>query len=271
MLNKGYNLLNRNQLKDRFRAGQMPTQDDFHSLIDSVVNCVEEGFDVDFENGLEIRQKKDSGHLASFFANLTEHMPQWMLGLRKNIEKGECSLNLKTPDMKPEQTAVTVVGSTADKPGKESTIRVGVGTSTPKCELDVDGIIASKGRIGFENDKFEVVADGEWHDVTEVLTGCQCFEVVAGVGGKEGDGKFALAHAIAVNAFNSNPSVNITQSFSGGRGAKIEIRWKKCEKKYEFTLQIRVRHKYDDAGKIKVRYQLTKLWHDTQMIGSLEK
>ena len=262
--NMEYLKLSRRELKERFKAGRMPTEEDFMSLIDSVVNSIDEGFEVNEENGLEIKQKKDNGRLMSFFANLTEHRPQWFMSLRKKAEKGESALNIKTPEMKSEQTAVTIVGSSSDS-------RVGIGSATPKCELDVNGLVASKGRIGYENEKFEVAADGEWHDVTDVLTGCHCFEVVAGVGGKEGDGKFALAHAIAVNTFNSHPSVKITQSYSGGRGAKIDIRWKKCEKKYEFTLQIRVRHKYDDTGKIKVRYHLTKLWYDTQMIGSIVK
>ena len=269
--NMEYLKLSRRELKERFKAGRMPTEEDFMSLIDSVVNSIDEGFEVNEENGLQIKQKKDSGRLASFFANLTEHKPQWFLNLRKNLEKNESSLNIKTPSMGAEDTAVTVVGSYSENATKKQKPRVGIGNADPQCELDVNGLVASKGRMGYSNNRFEVVADGEWHNVTDVLTGCHCFEVVAGVGGKEGDGKFALAHAIAVNAFNSHPSVNLTQSYSGGRGAKIDIRWRKGQNKYEFTLQMRVRHKYDEDGKIKVRYHITKLWYDSQMIGSITK
>jgi len=269
--NMEYLKLSRRELKERFKAGRMPTEEDFMSLIDSVVNSIDEGFDVNEENGLQIKQKKDSGCLASFFANLAEHKPHWFLNLRKNVEKCESSLNVKTPNMGAEESAVTIVGSYSENSHKKLNTRVGIGSADPQCELDVNGLIASKGRMGCSSDRFEVAADGLWHNVTDVLTGCHCFEVVAGVGGKEGDGKFALAHAIAVNTFNSNPKVNLTQSYSGGRGAKIDIRWCKCQNKYEYTLQMRVRHKYDEEGKIKVRYHITKLWHDSQMMGSISK
>jgi len=267
-----YMKLSRNELKERFRAGRMPTEEDFMSLVDSMVNSVDEGFVVSEENGLEIKQKKDSSRLMSFFSNLVERKPQWFASIRKNSEKGESSFNLKSTNMNSEESAVTIVNRLPGDCSCESPrTLVGVGKAVPKCELDVNGLIASKGRIGFEDDKYEVAADGEWHDVTDVLTGCQCFEIVAGVGGSEGDGKFALAHAIAVNVFNSRPKVEITQSYSGGRGARIEIRWRKNQGKFDFTLQLRVRHKYQNADKVRVRYKLTKLWYDTQMIESILK
>lgn len=267
-----YLKLSRNELKERFRAGRMPTEEDFMSLIDSMVNSVDEGFTVSEENGLEIKQRRDSSRLMSFFSNLAERNPQWFANVRRNIEKGENCLNVKTSGMDDEKTVVTLVsGHSGEKSDASPNGRVGVGCISPQSELDVNGVIASKGRIGYENENFEVPADGEWHDVTEVLTGCQCFEVVAGVGGNEGDGKFALLHAIAVNSFNSKPSIRDTQSYSGGRSAKIDIRWRKSAQKYEYTLQLRTHHKYDNEGKIKVRYRLTKLWFDTQMIGSIVK
>lgn len=270
--NMEYYKLCRSELKERFKAGRMPTEEDFMGLIDSMVNSIDEGFDVSEENGLEIKQKKDSGRLASFFSNLAENKPQWFMDVRKNSEKGESSLHLKSSDMNAEESAITLESSLSnDDAGENPQLRVGIGRAYPSCELDVDGLIASKGRIGYEDKNFEVVADGKWHDVTGILTGCQCFEIVAGVGGIEGDGRFALAHAIAVNVFNSRPSVNLTQSYSGGRGARIDIRWHKCENKYEFTIQMRTHGKYDSEGHIKVRYNLTKLWYDTQMLGSIVK
>ena len=270
--NMEYLKLGRNELKDRFKAGRMPSEDDFMSLIESMVNSIDEGFAISEENGLEIKQKKEDGQAASFFSNLAEHKPQWFVNVRKSIENNDSILNLKTPLMNAEESALTIQ-STGSK--EETNIapktHVGIGNSNPKCELDVQGWIASKGRTGYENENFEVFADGKWYDITDVMTGCHCFEITAGVGGNEGDGKFALAHAIAVNVFNSHPSVRITQSYSGGRGAKIDIRFHKSKHKYEYTLQLRVRHKYDNEGKIKVRYRLTNLWKDSQMIGSVEK
>lgn len=267
-----YLKLGRNELKERFKAGRMPTEEDFMSLIDSMVNSIDEGFTVSEENGLEIKQKKDGSRLTSFFSNLVDRKPQWFVNVRKNSEMGECTLDLKASNMNSEQSAVSLVNKLPeDGASGTSKTLVGIGKANPKCTLDVNGLVASKGRVGYENEKFEVIADGKWHDVTDVLTGCQCIEVVAGVGGNEGEGRFALAHAIAVNVFNDHPTVKITQSYSGGRGSKIDIRWRKCENKFEYTLQLRVRHKFENAEKIRVRYTLTKLWYDTQMLGSIVK
>ena len=268
-----YHKLNRVELRDRFRAGRMPTEDDFMSLIESMVNSVDEGFDVSEDNGLAIRQQKENGRLLSFFSSQTEYDPLWSANVLKNTEKGETSLNLKVPNMGVDESAMTFVGPLpSNVENNSSKVRVGIGCAAPKSELDVNGSIASKGRVGHENEKFEVFADGEWYDVTDVLTGCQCFEIVAGVGGVDGDGKFALTHAIAVNVFNSHPSVNVTQSYSGGRGSRIDIRWQKNKKnKFEFTLQLRVHGKFKNGNKIKVRYHLTQLWFDTQMNGSVIK
>ena len=48
--NVEYLKLCREDLKERFKAGRMPTEEDFMSLIDSMVNCMDEGFDVTEEN-----------------------------------------------------------------------------------------------------------------------------------------------------------------------------------------------------------------------------
>ena len=42
--NMQYLKLSRKELKERFKAGRMPTEEDFMSLIDSLVNSVDEGF-----------------------------------------------------------------------------------------------------------------------------------------------------------------------------------------------------------------------------------
>ena len=93
--NMEYLRLTRAELKERFKAGRMPTEEDFMSLIDSMVNAMDEGFVVSEENGLEIKQKKDNGKLASFFANLAEHQPLWFLNTRKNAEKKRNRIEFK--------------------------------------------------------------------------------------------------------------------------------------------------------------------------------
>ena len=64
--------LNRALLKNRFKAGQMPCEEDFIDLIDSMVNMEEEGIEKTRETGLKISQITDSGKLMSFYENSTE-------------------------------------------------------------------------------------------------------------------------------------------------------------------------------------------------------
>lgn len=58
--------LDRNALKNKFKKGKMPSEQDFSNLIDSMVNILEEGFDKTSRDGLKISQLMGSGRLLSF-------------------------------------------------------------------------------------------------------------------------------------------------------------------------------------------------------------
>jgi hypothetical protein len=124
--------------------------------------------------------------------------------------------------------------------------------------LDINGVVSARGRIGAT--KGQAKADGLWHDITEPLDGCRAFEVVAGVGEKE-RGRYALAHAVAVNAFNRNAKIDSRQSHFGSRCDKIELRW--VGETHAYTLQIRTRCAYGEH--IAIQYFLTDLWFDPFM------
>lgn len=81
--------------------------------------------------------------------------------------------------------------------------QVGINTATPRQTLDVNGTIASQGRMGSVIMDTPVPADGEWHDITPELEGCHMFEVVAGIGIRY-SGRYALVHAIAINTCAPN-------------------------------------------------------------------
>lgn len=250
--------LNRKILKSHFRAGQMPCEEDFQDLIDSAVNVEDDGFEKTAENGLELSQLTDTGKLMSFYENATEGAPLWHVELRKNTSNTESSfLHVTTPSTDEASSVVTLSGKGA----------VGVCTRHPECEMDVNGVVSSKGRMGKENEKLKVVADGKWHDITEQLTGCEAFEVIAGIGGQDNEGRFALTHAIAMNVFHGKPAINRTRSYFGGRRARIDIRWTKGDEKYSYKLQLRTHCAYKSGSM--VRYKITKLWFDNMMEGSL--
>lgn len=250
--------LNRNVLKSRFRAGQMPCEEDFSDLIDSMVNVEDDGFEKTAENGLEVSQLTDSGKLMSFYENATEGKPLWQVELRRNSsELDHSSLHVTSPNLDGASSVLTLSGGGS----------VGIGNRHPESELDVNGTVSCAGRMGKENEKLKVVADGKWYDITEQLNGCEAFEIIAGVGDVDGEGRFALTHAIALNVFHGKPSINKTQSYCGGRGSRIDIRWIKGKEKYSYKLQLRTRCAY--KSKVAVRYRITKLWFDNMMAGSL--
>ncbi|MCK9182159.1 MAG: hypothetical protein M0P13_04680 [Fibrobacteraceae bacterium] len=263
--------LKRDELKRRFSVGQMPSEMDFADLIDSMVNSEEEGFDKTAEDGLKLSQLMDSGHLMSFYENVSEEAPLWFSELRL-MQQGKVSfLHISTPRVKSAESVISLKGPCPDVDADEgedvSPIGVGIRCRNPECELDVNGTVASSGRIGKEGNK-SAPADGRWHDITDVLTGCQAFEIVAGVGGRDKDGKFALTHAFALNVFGCKPKIQKEQSHSGWRGNRIDVRWVKADSKFNFKLQLRVRCSYGEG--VWIRYRLTKLWFDSLMEDSLK-
>ena len=152
--------------------------------------------------------------------------------------------------------------------------KVGLSKSNPAHTLDVNGVVASHGRLGaYPTERKTIIADGSWHNITGPLHGCHAFEVMAGVG-REGTGKYALMNAIAVNAFNPKgrffnflnlkKSIKYNQSYYLARGNRIKLRWLGDGDKY--FLQMKTHCDY--GGGVQIRYYLTRLWFDELMSGS---
>lgn len=239
---------NRNSLKNAFREGAQPSAASFGDLIDSVLNVVDEGFEKTDADGFKVTQLGGSGKLISFYENIAVRQPSWSMSLGRESRQ-------------------LIVGNEGDKPvltltegnsETQETPRVGINKSNPDHALDVDGVVAARGRIGAA--KGQVKADGLWHDITEVLDGCRAYEIMAGVGDKE-NGRYALVQAIAINAFNRNSQVNCTQSHFGSRCDKIELRWEGTT--HAYTLQVRTRCAYGEH--VVIQYFLTDLWFDPFM------
>lgn len=273
--------IKRQSLKDRFRVGRMPTEGDFGDLIDSMVNLLDEGFDKTADDGLKVNQI-GSGRLLSFYENLSVNSPQWFLELGQR-NQGERSLHFGAMvDDKPGSVLSLVQRNPlAGDPLAGSGVAVGINRRDPRFTLDVEGTVCSSGRQG-KPGEMEVLADGNWHDVTGDLVGCNAFEVVAGVGCKDdSDGKYALTHAVALNTFNGRGSVRYQQAWFGSSCSRIEVRWSRPTKGSPFTyrLQLRVRCPYMELEKdgscrddkcVWVRYHIAQMWFDTLMEQSTE-
>ncbi len=254
---------NRSTLKRYFRKGALPSEDQFDDLIDSTLNTIDEGFDKSPENGFEISLLGDHPRLISFFKTGAARDAVWAI----DYDREQDRLLIRKPyaDIKA-PAAMTFSGDG----------HVGVNKLDPAHALDVGGVIAAQGRIGANPDNQKTVAaDGRWHNVTGALSGCQAFEVMAGVGSK-GTGRYALMNALAMNTFNPRgwlfnflnlkKKIKYRHAYYLSRGNRIKLRW--LSEGEHYYLQMRTICAY--GGEVKIRYYLTRLWFDETMSESWE-
>lgn len=249
----------RKTLEAKFKNGKMPTEAAFADLIDSTLNLIDDGFEKTIEDGLKVFQLGD-GKLMSFYENISKRSSMWSISIDKKAR------NLSFGDKK-NSHVLTLQSAGSAETDVAVKAKVGINTDNPRFELDVAGTIASFGRVG-RCGELPVPADGNWHSITEMLTGCQAFEVMAGVGGKDDEGKYALLHAFALNAYQDKNHITYHQAYYGAKCNRLELRWLSSAnaENFEYTLQLRVGSSYGD--KIWVNYYLTRLWQDPAMYGS---
>jgi len=255
----------RETLKRYFGEGKLPTEEQFSDLIESSLNMVDEGFDKSPEHGFEISATgmSDQAHkrMLSFFLNSASKFPAWSISYEKDQDK----LIFSKVSKENEATPVVTLSPNG---------RVGIDNEDPEWTLDVGGFVSSYGRIGANNKNQKTIpANGEWHDITEQLSGCHGLEVMAGVGSPR-TGKYALMKATALNTFNPSgwlfnflnlkKRIKYQQAYYSLFTTKIKLRWKGEGRLY--TLQMRTNSDYGDG--ISVRYYLTRLWFDEDMCES---
>jgi len=256
----------RETLKDKFRNGRIPSEKEFGDLIDSMLNTLDEGFDKTPDDGLKVSQLLNTGKLISFYQNITVESSMWHIGLgqaTKNLQFGN-QFNKNVLSMRSQK-------SIEPDSGLSSKMGVGINIDNPRYELDVCGTVASYGRLGRKGD-MAVPADGNWYDLTDTLSGCQAFEVMAGVGGEDADGKYALTHAFALNTFGAKSDIEYHRTYYGSKCNRIELRWQKAgdgTDAFQYKLQMRVECPYGDN--IWIKYYITQLWFDTLMRDSMKK
>lgn len=251
----------RTTLKAFFRDGALPTAEHFRDLIDSGVNQIEDGYSKTPTDGLRLTSVGGSLRVLSLYESLSAQHPSWV------IDHGDtASLHFRRG-----------VGQTAPGISFSPDGRLGVRVDAPEWALDIDGVQRVRGRIGFASDEIpHVPADGRWHDVTTEMTGCQAFEVMAGVGGEPNKGRYSMLHAVAMNAYHPRNwilnwmfrrrSIKAQTAMYGSYADRIRLRWVATSNRHHFKLQMRTNANF---GKDKViRYYLTRLWFDPTMAGS---
>ena len=107
-------------------------------LVDSALNVVDDGFDKSDEDGFKVAQIGHDGRLMSFYENLSVRQASWSLRLAPGGGQ------LIASDEAGRAVLVLVV----EPEGGEGATRVGINTSAPAHELDVNGVVGARGRSG---------------------------------------------------------------------------------------------------------------------------
>ncbi|MEM7185350.1 MAG: hypothetical protein AAF466_01725 [Bacteroidota bacterium] len=263
MSDKNTKLDNRDTLKSYFKNGKRPSEENFESLIDSTINKLEDGISKEPKNGLVLAPEGENNRRTLSFVNKigSEH-PDWSISLVKGDPSG---LGIVKPTADDDDDITKLFFSDNG--------HIGVHTNQPVTPLDVNGVLGTKSRMGTYRAGV-LPADGQWRDVTEPLSGCKAFEVIAQAGGEAGEGKYALLHATALATHGQRINrIRRTQAFFGWFWwNRLAIRWKrekspsqesagespKSNYNYVYKLQLKTRSNYGKATYIK--YHITTLW-----------
>lgn len=268
---------NRETLKRFFSAGKLPSEEHFADFVDSSLNIIDEGFDKTEEFGFEITPQKgtdDSENLISFFRKLTDKLPSWSISYHAKKE----ALQFKHTDAASNERRTVL---SLDKEGKvtvsgeefnEQEFADSEFGSNP-VKLEVGGAVRSPARLGTGlNPESSVPANGKYQPITEKLNGFQALEVVAKVELRE-EKRFAIMHAIALNAYNPpwrvlnfwnrSKRIKVHQSYHSGPRDRLKLRWESVKDEdnpgvVQYRLCIKSAFRY--PGEAKIEYHVTRLW-----------
>jgi hypothetical protein len=243
----------REELKKFFRNGNIPTENHFSFLIDSMVNKEDDGFMKDEEHGKHLSSLGASKRLLTFYTNIDEMTPLFFF---EKHNQGFPGIKLQTAS-KPQELEEEENCFFLQEGG-----RMGIGKKTdPKYKLDVKGWVGMEGRMGtYGSGPGKVPADGQWHPIITGLDNCQAFEIVARAG-KKGTGKFAIMHAIALSAYGrSSSKIRKTGAHYGFFWNKLNLRWRGTT--HNYALELRTNRNFGEG--IQIVYTITKLWDDEE-------
>lgn len=258
--------LGREDLIKKFQAGSLPNAGDFEKLITSTVNQLDDGFDKTLNDGLRISSLGSSVELLSLFRGggpsqrWDSYAPIW------RVSHGERSNALHVRGWNGDDYADVLSLDWRDGEG-----RIGINQRRPDEALHVAGTARMHGRRGRAG---TVDATGEWQSICHGLQGCQAFEIVAGVGDRQGKGRYALLHAVAMSAFHPigfqawlfrKSRIKTHHAYYGSRCDRIRLRWATNEQNEElYDLQIKTGCSFPDHV---IQYELTELWFDPMLDG----
>lgn len=229
--------ISRAKLKNYFLKGNIPTENQFHDLIDSSMNQKDDSIEKNQGEALGLSSEGSSDELLRFFKNMEDKNPQWIISGKS--KDGDVGFNISDSDNN-------------SKFFIEDRGKVGIGTTKPQNKLEVIGSVGMQGREGLYAHG-EIPADGQWYTVIGNIEDYCGFEIIANVGTK---GAHSAMHAIAMSAYGQSKSkIRKTQGYFGRCRNCIDLRFSGSY--FDYALQIRTKRNYGDG--INIKYNIAKI------------
>lgn len=232
----------------------------FEHLVDSALNIKDDGLGINPENGLVLTAKGPSKHLLSFYQRVSDKSsPLWNVSLDSNEQTRGLNFN---------QKGKSVLFLKEDG-------NVGINTVTPNYELEVNGLISTKGILGSYS-KGYCPADGKWHTLENLrnLDGCVAFEVFAHINDDK-DRRYGLTYATLLMTHSKRGFKNKLRTVEAGSKYlfgrflnKIRFKWilddlnsEPGKPKYMIQLRTRTHYGMKDGDTKDVFYRVRLLWN----------
>jgi len=265
-------------LRSYFRSGNLPTQQNFYDLIESMVNRVDDDAAPPSEPAPPPLPTPGAGGAAPaattgpvvfYPSQPAAGAPAWRIGLQAG-EAPALTIEELAPPTPP--ASWPAHAGRGEWPGLsrvqvQAGGQVGIGTTTPGHQLEVSGFVASQGRLGTYTDAqypgTEVPADGHWHPILRGLDGLHAFELVAAAYGP-GRGRYAVTHATVLGAYGTgrNHAVH-SQGWLRGLFRRIQFRW--TGRPHDYGLDIRTARSF--GADARLVYHITHLFDDRRPAG----
>ncbi len=202
-----------------------------------------------FKDGLQLAPESQDGEIGekviSFYEQLDGTDPLWTISLIGTAEEKKLSVKSENSD----EVLLTMTPEG----------RIGINNPEPQYNLDVNGIVGMKSRIGTYK-KGIIKANNEWQPILKGLKSCNMFEVIAMAYGKEGEGRYASLHAIASNAYSGKRGrIHCSRDYYSWKWwRRIGLRW--VGSPFNYDLEMKTFSDYGISGEIE--YSITRLGKD---------
>ncbi|NOS94623.1 MAG: hypothetical protein HOP30_22150 [Cyclobacteriaceae bacterium] len=248
----------REQLKKYFRNGALVREEYFNDLIDSTVNKVSDKVEPTSDSGLGLTPSVNGNRYLSFFKDSISEKNNIPTFAWHALGAQQETLSMGTPGATKDQLkSVVAFKSFADK---GNSVRIGINNVNPVYDLDVNGSVGIRARIGCYRDPAidynQVKADGQWHKILTNQRGIQAFEII--LQASEPDGKYAMFYAVLTIAKASNKTVTAISQDYKWWWQRLQMR---CVVEKEGVSGIEVRTAMKYAGAPIIQSRITRLWN----------